>query len=324
MLLTVEQVSAKIGSGLPMMIAGDEAALAKLPKGSWIGGSIPYFIDEAGGVFSKDKLFVTELDPAVFKNATIATYDERSIAKIAADAPEDGLSFLILPFGSKVHLEYAQKAPEFEQMFLKPIVGWISGVAVDEIGKKAAVTFDGRSGERYVDKAVCLRCSLPKDKAAKIGLVNIFSQGTGDAIEFDTEGFEQEFALVNGKKVQFADYVKASGIDTKLPLVGDFGGARINVSFQSIDEARKLVRLYAPVFKNVTYRVAAPVGDYATAFDAALKGVSGRKVAFSCNCILNYLYGGLEGKRTGGAVGPITFGEIAYQLVNQTLVFVEV
>jgi hypothetical protein len=32
------------------------------------------------------------------------------------------------------------------------------------------------------------------------------------------------------------------------------------------------------------------------------------------------LYGHLEGKRTGSITGPITFGEIAHQLLNQTMV----
>ena len=32
----------------------------------------------------------------------------------------------------------------------------------------------------------------------------------------------------------------------------------------------------------------------------------------------------LEGKKTGAFTGPITFGEIAYQLLNQTLVYLEV
>ena len=45
---------------------------------------------------------------------------------------------------------------------------------------------------------------------------------------------------------------------------------------------------------------------------------------FSCNCILNYLYGELEGKVTEGMYGPVTFGEIAYQLLNQTLVYVRI
>jgi hypothetical protein len=36
---------------------------------------------------------------------------------------------------------------------------------------------------------------------------------------------------------------------------------------------------------------------------------------------LNYLYANLEGKKTGHIVGPMTFGEIAYMLLNQTLVY---
>jgi hypothetical protein len=46
-------------------------------------------------------------------------------------------------------------------------------------------------------------------------------------------------------------------------------------------------------------------------------------MAFSCNCILNYIYGNLEGKKLAGTAGPITFGEIAYQLLNQTMVYLE-
>ena len=46
--------------------------------------------------------------------------------------------------------------------------------------------------------------------------------------------------------------------------------------------------------------------------------------SFSCNCVLNYLYAGLEGKKTGEFNGPATFGEIAYQLLNQTLVYLTI
>ena len=40
----------------------------------------------------------------------------------------------------------------------------------------------------------------------------------------------------------------------------------------------------------------------------------------SCNCMLNYLYANLEGKHTGKMTCRFTFGEIAHQLFNQTLV----
>lgn len=45
---------------------------------------------------------------------------------------------------------------------------------------------------------------------------------------------------------------------------------------------------------------------------------------FSCNCILNNLYGKLEGNVTPPFAGLVTFGEVAYHLLNQTLVYAEI
>jgi hypothetical protein len=65
------------------------------------------------------------------------------------------------------------------------------------------------------------------------------------------------------------------------------------------------------------------VADYVKSFAASMPAGS-VNTAFSCNCILNYLYADLEGKKTGSITGPITFGEIAYQLLNQTLTYLEI
>ena len=100
-------------------------------------------------------------------------------------------------------------------------------------------------------------------------------------------------------------------------------GAMVNVSFQSVDTEHDKVAFYAPVFPGVEYKVARPVGSYETEFCKHLNG-KGPEPLFTCNCILNYLYAHLEGKKTGSMVGPITFGEIAYMLLNQTLVYLTV
>ena len=76
--------------------------------------------------------------------------------------------------------------------------------------------------------------------------------------------------------------------------------------------------LLAPVIEGVSYRVAQLPGDYASEFVARAQGEGSREL--SCNCILNYIYGELESKTTGGFTGPATFGEIAYMLLNQTMV----
>jgi hypothetical protein len=82
--------------------------------------------------------------------------------------------------------------------------------------------------------------------------------------------------------------------------------------------------LYAPVFTGKKYCFAEPIEDYAAVFAEKISAVKDVNPFFSCNCILNYLYGGLEGKSTPPYTGPVTFGEIAYQLLNQTLVYVRI
>ena len=113
-----------------------------------------------------------------------------------------------------------------------------------------------------------------------------------------------------------------AGSILRLPLVADLSGEMINVSFQSVDDASRSVRFYAPVLAGIEYRQAAPLDDY---HDALLAHVAANPVtpAFSCNCILNYLYAGLAGDRPLSITGPATFGEIAYVLLNQTLVYLE-
>ena len=115
----------------------------------------------------------------------------------------------------------------------------------------------------------------------------------------------------------------AKKIDTRLPLVANYSGAMINVSIKGVDTSSKVVDFYAPVFDDIEYRFAAPVADYVQAFNTQLPQGT-ENVAFACNCILNFLYSELEGKKVPTMLGPMTFGEIAYQLLNQTLVYLTI
>jgi hypothetical protein len=142
-------------------------------------------------------------------------------------------------------------------------------------------------------------------------------------IRFEKSGFQVSQCLVNGKPANLAEYITSKGISTEFPLVGDYNGSSINVSFQAVDAAKGTVELYAPVFAGVDYHFAKPVADYSGAFAKAVTGEE-PEPAFACNCILNYLYGKLEGKTAGHLTGPITFGEIAHQLLNQTVVRLQI
>ena len=128
--------------------------------------------------------------------------------------------------------------------------------------------------------------------------------------------------VVNGHEVNLAEYIRKHRIDTNLPLVADYNGVYINTSIRSVEEER--VELYAPVFRNIEYRFATAISDYVDEFKKKVDSSGAVAPVLSCNCILNYQYGGLEGRKIPPFTGPVTFGEVAYQLLNQTLVYVEI
>lgn len=322
MLLSVEETIQKVKSGKPLSLAGDEKLLKELPNGNWIGGTIPYFMDVSGGTISQDKIFVNEL-PDYVEKTMVKSYDNAALPNIPKDAPENGFSIIIIPATSEVHLNYAQNAPDYDELFMKPIIGWISGIHLNDLGKISPKVFNGQTGEMSDEKAVVMHIELPAEKMAAISIVNLFEQGQGDVISFPKTGFNAKDCFVNGEKHNFADYLLQNKIDTKLPLVADYAGAMINVSFQEIQEDEKNVSFYAPVFPDIEYKIASPVVDYVTSFKNSIP--NGQTAAvFSCNCILNFLYSELENKKTANMTGPVTFGEVAYQLLNQTFVYLEI
>ncbi len=322
MLATIEKVKSRLDAGSSLVIAGEEELLRRLPRGGWIGGTIPYFMTEDGGRTSRDLVFVEEI-PTSARARQPFVYDTASISLVGEDSPDNGYTILILPAFTRIHQQYALEAPEYPSLFMKVIAGWISGVHLDDLGKKTPKTFNGATGEAFEDRGVALHVELPSTHHAQIGIVNIFEPGEGDIITFPANGFEVGECAVNGERQSFHDYVVRSKIDTRLPLVANFCGAMINVSIQGLDAAQSKVKLYAPVFEDVSYRFARPVTNYPERFAASIPSNVSNPV-FTCNCVLNYLYGELENRRTGALLGPMTFGEIAYQLVNQTLVHVTV
>jgi hypothetical protein len=174
------------------------------------------------------------------------------------------------------------------------------------------------------DGAVVMHAALPPTQVAEINYINIFEQGDGDTITFSEDGFNIREAYINGVKTNFAEYVTRKNLDTRLPLVADYYGSMVNVSFQSVDKAKQEVQLYAPVFAGIPYKHAKPLEDYVKQFTSKIPMHLNQNPAFSCNCILNYLYSELEGKRTGEITGPTTFGEIVYQLLNQTMAYLTI
>jgi hypothetical protein len=320
-LCTQAEAADLIMSGRRLLLAGDEALLAALPKGEWIGGTIPYFMTSEGGLQTAERVFVTELPADA--SVTIRQYDAASLPGLAKDHPGHGFTVLLIPAFTEVLTEYAENVMHYPGIFDRPVVGWISGVALKDIGTVKPKVFDGASATGSADHAIALHIGLPEQDQISLDIINLFKPGNGDRISFQTSGFSVTDAVVNGNPTNLARYLTAKGTDTRLPLVANYNGAMVNVSIQTVDPDRGVVDFYAPVFPDLTYHIAAPVGDYVSGFGSELNP-AGPVPFFSCNCILNYVYAALEGRSTKPLSGPVTFGEIAYMLLNQTAVYLNV
>ncbi len=324
-LLSVAEVSDLIGQGKLLALSGEENLLAQLPQGNWIGGTIPYFyLKGKSGLFDQDNIFVRDLTPYA-SDFSIQTYSSDNINSIAKNGFENGYQILILPALKKIHESFGLGSDDYDKLYDNPLIGWIAGVSLDDLGKgRHTKTFNGKTGESYTESGVAIHAALPDNKVARVEIINVFDPKNEDGIEIEIEetGFQVKDCVINGEKRNLYDYIKENDIDIKYPLVCNYAGANINVSFESLKDGDKIVTFYAPLFKGNTYKFSSTSGTYAAAFRerVALLGEDKDKMIYNCNCILNYLYGELENHDIGYS-GPAVFGEIAYNLVNQTFTY---
>ena len=318
-LVDIAEANALIDAGKKLHVAGDEAALRQLHRGTWIGGTIPYFLTTKGGVVEREKVFVTQFSDVV-THASIRLIDIGHIPAIISEAPRNGFSIVIAPGMSDIHTTYALTASSIPGLYEHPIIGWVAGVHLDDLGKSTPKVFDGLTGEVADNRIAVMHATLANNKSATIGIINLFKPGPGDQIVFQQHSFSAKECTINGQPDDFFDYAVRNALDVKLPLVAELSGQLINVSFQAIDAESRTVKFYAPVMRDRVYRQAAPLPDYRAALVGAIDKLKLSPV-FSCNCILNYQYGRLEGEQYIPLPGPATFGEMAQVLMNQTLVY---
>lgn len=321
-LLSLSDTVALIAAGHPLSIAGPEALLAQLPRGAWIGGTTVYALTENGGARIDDRLFVTQFPEAT--GATIRHLPTEALDTLAQGYAPGGVSLVLIPAFSSAHSAFAMDGMGYPGLFDQPLMGWVTGVPVEEIGTTAPAVFDGATGLRHSDGALLMHLALPQGSSTSLDIVNIFTQSNDPATTFcfPRTGFTATEVNVGGKTVNLARYITEQGLDTRLPLVANYAGALINVSIRAVDAEKGEVSFFAPVVEGAVYHLANPLADYAAAFAAQIGEGGGG--THSCNCILNYLYGDMAGQKTGKYIGPVTFGEIAYILLNQTLVKLDI
>jgi hypothetical protein len=320
-----QAIAERIIQGGALIVAGSEAALRQLPRGSWIGGTIPYSMNDPHKSYGNGEIFATDLS-SVVTGVEIRIHDKDSLRGLYSEAPENGFTVILIPVESPTHMSFALNSPLYPGFATRPLVGWIAGGTIEPHEVSQAKVIDGRTGELYEDAAVVLHAWLPPELYADVGIVNVFEPGGGDVISFERDGFTHVDALINGKKCDFASYIKKTNADLSLPLVADYQGAMVNSSFQSVDESSGEVRMFAPLFRGISYHLAKPIGDYGKVFAERLAEVheAQASVVFTCNCILNYVFAKSAREAMSPQPGPATAGEIAYQLLNQTMVYVTI
>src|SRR5205809_1726331 len=245
-------------------VAGGERLPGRLPKGRLLGGNLPFLMsDGGGGLTTRDSLMVQELLTDERAAPKIKFYDKNTIARVTEDAPANGYTFVMIPAFSEVHLAYGKDAPRFKDLFAHPIVGWVTGIHLHDLGKETPKVFNGKTGEVFANQAIACHVSLPAGKTADVELVNIFERSEGPDNRFETDGFGPVTGCsINGKKTNFARCLTEKPVDTKLPLMPAYNGALINVSIQGVDPKAGTVSLYAPVFRDRSYCLAKPIQDY--------------------------------------------------------------
>lgn len=322
-LYTPDEAAALIRTGTPLSIAGPEQILDQLPRGNWIGGTTYYFMLPSGGIHTTDRLMATVLGNP--ESVVFRAYGADELETILRDAPANGYTRAVVPDNSQVLRSFAERSRFWPDIFLKPIIGWVSGVDLSAKQPGKSQAYIGSTGFKSSEHMVVAHVTLPPDRVATIQSINIFEPDRSHVLRFSGTGYEIGDCTVDGKATRLSDFLAAHGNrEGKLPLMGDYAGAFVNVSVKSVDWEAKKVLLYAPVFPDVEYHQALPVGDYVDRFTSLIREHSDLKPTFTCNCILNYLYGNLEGRPTGDLTGPITFGEIGYILHNQTLAVLQI
>ncbi len=318
-ILTLAETEALVRAGKKLFIAGEADLLRRLPKGQWIGGTASHFVGQDGGVCGAGKLCVQEIWKQDY-NISIRVYGVDDLPKIPNDAFGNGYSIIFLPFHSPVHLKYATDVPEYENIFLHPIVGFVA--SVDPFGPKDVIpmVINGMTGEMTSECAMVMHVELPPTEIAKVGIINVYEiDPNGPTIVFEKTGVTANEAIINGVRQPLAPFLKAEAPGEI--LIADYMGTNINVDIQHVPDDESEVSFYGPVFRGIHYRFIRHDVDYSQKIRNQAQQWNGKNVVYAFNCISNYLNFKLEGEKLGPFTGPCTFGEVAYQILNGTLAY---
>jgi len=315
-LFTPSEVADLINAGNRLLLAGNPKLLAQLPAGDWIGGSTPYFVVyPKNRITSLDKIFVNQL-PDFVTEIEIREYDETNVQNIFIHGIANGFTTLIMPFASPVAIEYSLNATNYTGFAAHPVCGWLAGQPLEIITTEKSYTVSGHAPGVLSEKGIAMNVTLAENKYAEIHIFNPFKQSDSDVIMFEESGLKIKDAMINGVKRNFTEYLQEINYNIQIPLVANYSGAMINDTIVAI--VGKEVLMSAPVFKNMEYRMGIideNIVEPSFGFDS---------IIFSATCVGNFMQSHICDNYLKKMNGPVVFGEIAYQQVGHTTLYLTV
>jgi hypothetical protein len=316
---TPAEIAGLILAGRILVLAGAEADLSRLPRGRWIGGTAASFITAAGGQEADGRIFYSDLT-GIARNVRLHHFNLSEMRRIGRLHPLNGFTIAIIPGFSELLTGVCAEILNYDGLYNAPLFGWISAVDPSQLGRMRPKSFFAGAPAGSTEHAAVMSVSLPHDLFVQLQIANLFGPGTGPEIRFAKPGYLAEGdCLIGGKPDNLARYIEAENIDRRLPLVSDHEGALINISIISSDAQTGRATFLAPVNPALTYRFAADILDYRCEFSSAMNELHKGSAALSCVCVQNYEHAGLRQSTGLPFQGPVTFGQIAYGVVNQTL-----
>ncbi len=308
-----------------MLLAGCEADLATIPAGCWIGGTVGHFVTPQGSVAAQGTIFFTDFT-ALTSGATWRSFGAADIHELAQHYPANGFALLILPGFSRLLSTVAGHIMEFDGLYNVPLMGWVSAVALNEppatLSGETPKVFAG-GPQAFAERAAVLYVSLPVQYFAQLHIANLFTPGQGPDIRFFRSGQYHAYdCMIGGTSENLARYIQNHAIDKRLPLVADQDGALINMAILAHDTNAGCVTFLTPVSASLTYRFAEEILDYSEEFARAAADVELPHAAHACVCVLHYYFASQTGTANSHQPSitlPMTFGQIAYTILNQTL-----
>lgn len=323
-LYTRQEVIDFINAGRVMLLTGSPKALKGLPKGNWIGGSSPYFVDSIG-TEDYDKIFVDDFT-LVAQNCKTAVYDETNIQDIAKNGFKNGFVVVVMPIDTKVHYTFANNALGYGNMFDNPVVGYVSATTPNENGNSVSISVSGNDCI-ISDKLVSvLYVELPDYLAARAEIENFDTiDENSPKIIFPQNGFVQSACTINGQQANIADYFEHTvkqQPDSNMQLITSQNGALINRVIRNIDLDKGEVSFFSPLAAGDEYRLVKSGTNYVEIFNRSLSAK--QCDVLTCLSCVTYFFGGNFLGKNICVNGIYAFGEIGYQLLNKTIVTLEI